>query len=835
MWLEEACVKHIAIMVLAGALVLTAGTLASAGDSGTKEQKERVVPEVKAHRVNPHAPVIDGNLDDPVWSSGEIDFITNFTETEPDEGENPSESTMVAVVYDEKAVYFAFWCYDSEPDKIDRQLVRRDRWSQSDMVSVRIDPYHDHKTGAMFTVSAAGSQRDFRIFNDGNTDLSWDAVWSSGVKMQPWGWSAEMEIPYHCLRFTEQDEHVWGIDFVRTVNRKNEWYNWAFVPASEAGFVSKFGHLTGLKNIQPARHLEILPYAVSSLETEPTSLGNLDGRHFMGNTGVDIKYGLSSNLTLDATINPDFGQVELDCPVLNLSAFETYYSERRPFFVEGSDLWQSEYNMFYTRRIGRAPASYIDDDEYLYEISRPRATTILGAAKISGKLPGGTSIAFLGAVTDEEIEKYAAEPLRTDTTWIGDSVDQVDTIFIDTVFREGVVEPRAGYSVLRVKQDLFERSSVGVIMTIASQDARYPAVTGGFDWRLYTNDGMWYTDGQSIFSRVDPEHVGFATDISIGKDAGEHVRGAIGLTVKDPHLHINRMGFTSRNDTRHIWTWLQYRTQNDWWIIRNSWNNINFYYSENYAGAVIERGGNFNGYVDFTNNWSLGGGVSVQAEMYSDRETRGHGLWEWPVRPTWSWWFSLNTDGRKKVSFCWNPGGGSDRGGSWWANYVGVEFRPRGDMEFELGTNIVRNFGATRWVENPDDETTMFADLDKDQVSLHASASMMFHKNLSCQLSAQGLISGLDYRNYCPYLGNGNYGPTETGYDHDFNWSSLNSTLLVRWEYRPGSTLYMVWTRSKSDYDDSVNDLDISRDFDKFFSTGSTNVFLVKASYWLNM
>lgn len=832
MWLEEACVRHIAIKVLAAALVLTAVTSISAGDDS---KVERVVPEIKAFRANPHAPVIDGNLDDPVWSSSEVDFITDFTETDPDEGENPSESTMVAVVYDEKAVYVAFWCYDSEPDKIDRQLVRRDRWSQSDMVSLRLDPYHDHQTGAMFTVSAAGSQRDIRIFNDGHTDESWDAVWSSGVKMQPWGWSAEMEIPYHCIRFADREEHTWGINFVRTINRKNEWYTWSFVPSSESGFVSNFGHLTGLRDIKPARHLEILPYVVSSLETEPTSPGNSDGRNMFGNTGVDIKYGLTSNLTLDATINPDFGQVELDQPVLNLSAFETYFSERRPFFVEGSDLWQSEYNMFYSRRIGRPPTGSIDDDERIYYTDFPSATTILGAAKLTGKLASGTSIAFMGAVTDEEIARYAAEPLVTDTTWIGDSVDQVDTTFIDTVFREGVVEPRAGYSVLRVKQDLFERSSLGVIMTVTSQDTYHPAVTGGLDWRLFTNDGKWSFNGQSIFSRVDPDHVGFATDAIVEKCSGEHVRGAIGLVVKDPHLQINRLGFTSRNDTRHIWTWWQYRTQNDWWIIRNSWNNINAWYSENYAGDVIERGGNINVHFEFTNNWSLDGGTSIQAEKYSDVETRGHGLWVWPVYPTYSWWFSLNTDQRKMISFNWNPGSGSDRGGSWWANYVGMEIRPRSDMEFSLGTNITRNLGVTRWVENPDDKTTLFADLDKDQVSLHASASMMIHKNLSCQLSAQGLISGLDYRNYRPYLGDGNYGPTESSYDHDFNSSSLNSTLLVRWEYRPGSTLYMVWTRSKSDYDDSVNNLDISRDFARFFSAGSTNVFLIKASYWLNM
>jgi hypothetical protein len=812
-------------------LVLTAGTLAVAGDSNT----ERVVPEIRATRVNPHAPVVDGNLDDPVWTGGKVDLITDFTQTDPDEGELPSESTLVAVAYDESAVYVAFWCYDSEPDNVDRQLVRRDRWSQSDQVSIRLDPYHDHQSGFLFTVSAAGTQRDMRIYNDDHTDLSWDGVWHSGVRQQPWGWSAEMAIPYHCLRFQEQDEHVWGVDFVRIVNRKNEWNKWAYVPSSEHGMASHFGHLTGLQGIKPARHLEVLPYVVSSLETEPKSLGNENGLDYVGNTGVDIKYGLSSNLTLDATINPDFGQVELDQPVLNLSAFETWFPERRPFFVEGSDLWRSEYTMFYSRRVGRAPSQGIDDDQYLYEISRPKASTILGAAKLSGKIAERTSIAFLGAVTDEEIEKYAAEPLTTDTTWIGDSVAAVDTTLIDTVFREGVVEPMAGYSVLRVKQELFDRSNVGAILTVASQDTYHPAVTGGMDWRLYTNDGKWYFRGQSIFSKVDPDNTGFATDLVVGKGSGKHIRGSVGLVIKDPHLHINRLGYTNRNDTRHIWTWWQYRTTDDWFIIRNSWNNINLWYSRNYAGAEIEKGGNFNFYIEFTNNWSLGGGSSIQAEKYSDMETRGHGLWEWPQVPTFSWWFSLNTDERKMFSFNWNPGGGSDRGGSWWANWIGMDVRPRSDMEFSIGTNIVRDLGGTRWVDNPDDETTLFANLDKNQVSLRASASMMFHRNLSCQLSASGLISGLDYRNYRPYLGEGQYGPVDADQNYDFNWSSLNSTLLLRWEYRPGSTLYAVWTRSRSEYDDTVNDLDFSRDFDRFFSAGADNVFLIKASYWLNM
>lgn len=254
--------------------------------------------------------------------------------------------------------------------------------------------------------------------------------------------------------------------------------------------------------------------------------------------------------------------------------------------------------------------------------------------------------------------------------------------------------------------------------------------------------------------------------------------------------------------------------------------------------------------MEFTNNWYLSGGGSMQGEKYSDRETRGNGLWEWPVVPTWSWWTSINTDERKNISFNWNPGGGSDRGGNWWANYIGVEFRPSSTMEFSTGVNFTRSRGATRWVENfssedasgVESDTSVFADLDRETISINASASMMVHRNLSIQISGQGLVSGLDYDNYRPYLGGNQYGPDYTDEylknnlsDHDYNWGSLNTTLLLRWEYRPGSTLYMVWTRSKSDFDDSVNDLNISRDFDKFFSAGSTNVFLVKASYWLNM
>ena len=825
-------------VVLALLPVLKAGAQTSAGVQQTNRAEERTVPELRAYRVNPHAPVIDGNLDDPVWNSPGLEKSSSFTQTDPDDGRPPTEKTEVAVVYDESAIYVAFWCYDSEPDEVTTQLVRRDRSSEADMVSVRLDPYHDHQTGYIFTLNASGSQRDIRMYNDTYTDLSWDGVWQSGVRRQPWGWSAEMKIPYHCLRFHELDEQVWGINFIRIINRKSEWDEWSYFPNSESGIASHLGHLTGITGIKPARHLEILPYVVSNFETQPGSLGNKDGRDFYGNAGVDVKYGVSSNLTLDVTVNPDFGQVELDAPVLNLSNYETYFSERRPFFLEGSDLFETEFNMFYSRRIGRAPAGSVDDDQFLEYTDWPRASTILGATKLTGKLSSGTSIAILGALTDEEKAEYAAEVTTVDTLPNDEIVEHVDT-----VLREGVVEPRAGYAVVRVKQDLFERSHLGVILTATSQDTYHPAVTGGLDWRLVTNDGEWYMRGQGIFSRDDPENTGFGYDMTLGKDGGKHVRGSFGLTIKDPNLHINRIGYTSRNSVRDLYTWWQYRTTEDWWIVRNTYNNINLWFSENYDRATIKRGGNWNAHIEFINNWYLAGGFNWQAEPYSDLETRGNGLWEWSVYPTYSWWMNLSTDSRRKLQFIWNPGSGGNRGGDWWASYFEVDFRPRSDMEFSVGVNYKRFFRNLRWVDNEefDDgyggtiDSSLFAELDQDQITLSVSTGIMFTRNLSCQLSAEGLISGLDYQNYRFYRGGQHYGPIDDSYNYDYNWGSLNSTFLVRWEYRPGSTVYLVWTRSKSDYDDTINDLDLSRDFDRFFSAGSENLFLVKASYWLNI
>jgi hypothetical protein len=777
---------------------------------------ETNIPEIKAIRINGDRPEIDGALDDPIWQRKDVDFAREFIQREPDEGKPATESTSVAIAYDDNAIYFAFWCFDREPDKIMYQLVRRDNLGVSDAVTVRLDPYHDHQTGFRFDVNAAGVQGEARIYNDNQLDYTWDAVWESGVEKQPWGWSAEIRIPYHCLRFAEKDEHVWGINVTRYIARRSESPWWAFSPTAKGGYASKFGHLVGLKGIKPARHLEILPYGVSAIQTEPKSDGNPDGRDYMKNVGFDVKYGLSSNLILDGTVNPDFGQVELDRPILNLSAYETYYDEKRPFFMEGANLFSTQFNLFYSRRIGRPPRGDIGnendrhyDPEFSYYTSYPKSVTILGASKITGKLNSGTTIAFLNAITQEEKAEYMT------TTGVK---------------REGIVEPIADYSVLRVQQDVLKNSNVGGIFTLASQNERYPISTGGVDWRLLTPNGKWSFVGQSVVSRRDKNTTGFGNYVYIGKESGNHVLGSIGYQEKDSKLNLNRLGYMSRNSTRSPWLWIQYYTKEDWLIFRNTYNNFNLSGDWNRDGNNLSRGGNFNTYIDFVNNWSFGGGFSADYGEFDDMETRGNGLWKMPH--SWSWWYSLNTDSRNKISFNWNPGAGHSRDGRWWANWVGFDYRPASNIALSPGVNFGRSVSQTMWVTNSGD-STIFADLDQDELTLRLTTSIMFTRDLSVQISGQGYISSIDYSNYRRYLGGTDYAPY-TMDEQDFVYRALNSTFLLRWEYRPGSTIYLVWTRALGNDDSSLNNLEFSRDFKKLFSKDAENVFLAKISYWWN-
>jgi hypothetical protein len=437
--------------ILSGLLgVLLFGATGSSAQSASSQSTVPVVRSVRASS----AIVVDGLLNDEVWLRAPA--ATSFTQRDPEEGKPVSEATEMRIAYDDNALYVAATMRDREPGRIARQLARRDGHAEADNFTIFLDPHHDHVTGAAFSVTAAGVQSDTTIYNDSWTDDSWDAVWESAVTIDDTGWSAEMRIPFSQLRFPRAAQLTFGINAMRYIQRKKEEAWLVHVPKTENRLASRMGHLDGLDGVAPHRTVELIPYVVSRAEYVEPEAGDPfnDGARAFAGTGVDLKYRMTSSLSVDGTINPDFGQVEVDPAVVNLTAFETFFEEKRPFFIEGANIFsnfgrggannfwgfnRADPMLFYSRRIGRAPQGSASGDF----VEQPTATTILGAAKLTGKTRRGWSLGLLDAVTGREWAK---------------AVTSLETTEVE-------VEPLSNYLVARAEKELGRRAAIGAIAT----------------------------------------------------------------------------------------------------------------------------------------------------------------------------------------------------------------------------------------------------------------------------------------------------------------------------------------------------------------------------------
>lgn len=781
-----------------------------------QEADKDTVKSITAVRVNPGVK-IDGVLDEEFWQRAPRSG--DFTQYQPDEGQPASESTFVMVAYDDEALYVGMQMYDSEPDKIISRLTRRDRYVENDLVNLIIDSYHDHQTAYAFVASVSGTQRDSYYYNDNWNDDSWDAVWESGTKITPWGWTAEFKIPFHCLRFACEENPVWGFYCSRRIARKNELDRWIYIPEEASGFVSHFGHLKGMQNLKSPRKLEVLPYVVDYLETEEKRQGNLDGRDFTRNLGFDFKYGITSNMTLDATVFPDFGQVEQDETILNLSTFETWYPEKRPFFLEGFKIFETPFDLFYSRRIGKSPSGYPDDVRYMIE--RPTATSILFAGKITGKTKGGTSIGILEAATEREEAKFRSENGR--------------------IARE-VVEPEANYFAARIMQDVLKNSTVGLMATAVNQKGSLPAFTGDVDWSLRLHNGDYQCRGQVMGSRTGPDQDGWGAYLEFQKSGGEHIQGSFSAEYLDRGLDLNHMGFLSRNDYREAWAWVQYRTTKPWWIIRKTWNNLNLGWAENLSGVKLTRGGNFNNSIELVNFWTVGGGIWQDYDnMYSDRETRGGPPAPIPIGQ--NWWIWLETDARKWYQI--NPY--FETGDTWDGHFneysLWLTLHPRSNIEFSGGPGYYHSRGVSRWLTYLEDENgnrtdDIFGEQEMERFDMTIRATYTFTRDLTLQVYAQPFMAAVDYKNFKKLVPPDDFEYVDrTVYDEaeeepDFKWKSFNSNVVLRWEYRPGSTLFLVWTQNRDTWNQGMGDFRFRRDWNDMFDVYPNSTFLVKVNYW---
>jgi len=802
------------------AIIILVYYSAVAGDS------PRTVRAVRTD-VPPH---IDGLLNDEVWKK-ELQ-AAGFTQRDPNEGQPASERTEISVLYDADALYFGCMFYDSEPDKIVARLTRRDNEIESDRGSIRIDSYHDHQTAYEFTFNAAGVKVDILQFDDADReDESWDVVWDLETRILPNGWSAELRIPFRVLRYqidqADTGEVVWGINFFRHISRKNEDVRWVFTPKDESGFVSRFGHLAGLQNLPVPRQLEILPFVLAKQQNEPAQSYQERRREFQSDAGLDLKYGVSNNFVLDATINPDFGQVEADPAVLNLTTFETFYPEKRPFFIEGTQIIRFSTfgddfgpGMFYSRRIGRA----ISVDEVAVPdggriTSFPQSTSILGAAKLSGKTTGGLSVGVLQALTAEEK---------------GTVVDSTG------VSSEQVVEPFAHYNVLRLRQDVLENSNFGLIATSVAKEGRFPALTAGGDWNLRFESNTYQLSGFLALSRTTDDQNervnGSAGKIEYARIAAEHWLWNVALDFTSKRYNINDVGFFFRpNDFGSVAT-ISYKQNRPAELYRNYNAQLFLHERRNFDGVNLIRETRLEAHVLFSNYWSLGAGGTLDIGKLDDRETRGNGLYQRPHPYTAG--IGIETDNRDPVIFELNQTFGWDtRLKRETRTEVDIEIKPLPWMEWGVESEYgrVRDFEA--WVDNVttgSGTASIFADRTTDEFGITLRSTLTFTKELTLQLYGQVFLAKGHFENFRQLVGTSAFVPYAYDENPDFNDQELNTNVVLRWEYLPGSTLFLVWSQAREGSNPNYF-RGLSENFGDTFRVPPSNVFLLKVSYWLSV
>ncbi len=814
------------------------------------------------------APRIDGDLTDPAWESAPE--FTDFTQHDPQDGEPGTMRTSLRVLYDDQAIYFGAMMQD--PERPSALLGRRDTFLQYDFLSINLDPQHDRLSGAAFTVTPSNMQIDSILFNDIGEDGSWDAVWESAAKVVEGGWVAEVRVPFSQLRFPDKPVHTWGINVTRRTVRNNEWVRIVNTKKGETGFVSHFADLAGIEGIRRERPLEIVPYGVARADVLTRADRDnplLDNRDHRADAGLDLKYALTSTLTLTGTINPDFGQVEVDPAVVNLSQFETFYPEKRPFFTEGLNIFafgdspaRSHFNfffaprVFYSRRIGRSPQGGVDADY----VSSPSETTILGAAKVTGKLGNDWSIGVLNAITDTERALYIDDE--------GDGTRRH-------------VEPMTNYFVTRATKEFSAGSRLGFLVTSVNRKLadelsalRENALTAGIDGFTSFNNQSWVLEGVASTSRVsgspesialtqrssaryyqrpDAGHVtydparsalsGWSGRAMLSKQTGRW-RPNVQVQAYSPGFETNDAGFMQRTDIISTHALMQYvnETPTKRFRERNTWLGV--WLNRNFDGDTIERGAFVDAFGSLQNFWEYRAALFYLPGSFSDRLTRGGPVVRTPR--SWTSDLSLGSDSRRR--FYASLDGhleGSDDGSYVRNSGVTLNYRPSTNLVLSVAPYFSRSFDHTQYLFAQNDAAAtatygrryVFADLDQRSFELSTRVDWTLNSRLSFQLYMQPFIACGDYHDYhaLEAARTADYSPhTGAVPDQNFNFRSVRGSAVVRWEFRPGSALYVVWNENRADVE-PIGDFSINRDLRAIPTAPSHDVFLVKLSYWLPM
>lgn len=775
--------------------------------------------------------------------------MTEFRQFDPGEDQPTQFRTEVRVAFDDKFLYVLVRAFDPHPDSIKSLLSRRDVKTASDQIKIFIDAYHDRRTGVELAINPAGVKRDFFIYNDNVEDATWDGVWDAEARIDSVGWVAEFRVPFSQLRFTVRDAHEFGFGVWRDIARHNQRDAWPMYKMSARTLMSQLGTIDGIEGIAPARRLELLPYAVAN--SVPRSATLPAGNHAQLAGGLDMKAGLGPNVTVDATVHPDFGQIEADPAVLNLSAFDIRFDERRPFFQEGAGLYKCNgpcEGTFYTRRIGRTPQ--------LAGAGDPGFTNITGAAKITGRFANGVAFGLVDATT-ERVRGANLQTIEPQTNYliarglrelrggraqfgfqITDVRRQLDAATSPLLRRNATTVLVQGYT--RFARDRWELTGYSVFNTVHGSASAIAATQ--------RNSVHYFQrpDHEAIYDSTRRSLSGFVVSAGV-KQVGGKLRYENNFRYASTGLEFNDIGFVNLiND-------VSFRQSLDLWqltpnrVLRSAFSTMSFETHVTTGGLLSGQALSVHTSGSLQNNWGgaityslsdVGGTYCVSCARggFALRQSAKNGIR-----------FDLVGDPRPSLvpRFAFRVGR-SDEGRSWYRGAdAGGEVRVASRFSASAAASYDRVTNDQQWAGNfgailTDSTHYTFARLDQQIFSLTARANWTATRGISLQFYAQPFIASGVYSNWRQLAAPRADGYSErfrtysSGVPASFNVKQFNSNAVVRWEYRPASTMFFVWQQGRAQNALNPGTFDARRDVGDLFGTRPLNTLLIKVSYWFN-
>jgi hypothetical protein len=844
-----------------------------------------VQPVYTTTRLVTPRPDIDGKLDDECWKHGT--WAADYNQFIPNEGADPTYPTEFNIQYDDKYIYVAFRAFDGEPQKIQRLAGTRDEFA-GDIMGVNFDSYHDHRTGFEFSITAWGQKIDLVLFNPENWDFNWNAVWKGKTGLEDSAWIAEIEVPLSQLRYSNEKEQVWGMHTWRWINRYMEESNWEHQSKTGPGVLFNFGELKGITGLKKSQRLEIMPYALGELQTmekNPSNPFASKGRRWGGNAGLDAKIGISSNFTLDLTVNPDFGQVESDPSVMNLTAFETFYEEKRPFFLEGLTIFDYKFDnesLFYSRRIGHTPTVKPESNDSIF-VDSPDMTTILSAVKLSGTTSKGLSVGLIQSVTSNEYARLS-DPEGNITT--------------------SKVEPLTNYIVGRVQKSYNGANTVvGGMLTSVNRVIKESnmeflpndAYTGGLDLRHHWLDKEFYVDGRLIgsylngtteamkvlqessaryYQRPGADYLdydtsrtslgGYGGKFEIGKGSKGLWRYSTKVSWLSPGLELNDLGYMNTADAINQENEVAYFVNKPVSVFRTYKIDLEQFNAWNFNGTYLGSGGHLAFTSEFRNQWSLGLNLILHSAAMDTKILRGGYDMMMP--------YSLLTFGGIKTDYSKKVAVGLDysyeyRGNSSAVSYElkpGITYRPFRTFKIGVNADLINNRDNLQYVATEDylsEKRYILGTIDQKTVGLTLRLDLNITPEFSIQYYGSPFISRGTYSDFKyvtdpvaddyndrfsmynnVVLADGNYQLDENGdmlpdysiSNPDFNFHQFRSNFVAKWEYRLGSTIYFVWSSERTG-NTGYSQATYGESYKELRSIFPKNTFIVKFNYWFSL